>query len=381
MQTPENNHASQARMKRGLELLESNGKQITENSDGSFQVPSQTSSKLYEVRLIGQNYVCTCPDFEFRGVESCKHIFAVRMMIATKTYLKEEPKPKVFAEDAIPCDKCGSIQTIRYGQSSGKQVFKCKDCQHKFREESLLKRAKFSPELVTLTLDLYFSGLSLRKIARNISDHFNIDIHFSTIYSWIERYIPIISQYVNTLAPQLSETWHADELFVRMRGSELKGNYQGMAFLWNVMDRETRFLLASRIAKDRDIPGSIKAFQEAVKNAHGQTPDTIRSDSLKAYGVGIKLAFEGKKVPEHIKNCGVRKRENNNRIERMNGTLRERTKVQRGWKSYETPLADGQRIAYNFVKPHVALKGHTPAQAGGLDVKGWKELLERAVKK
>ncbi|HEX6561078.1 MAG TPA: hypothetical protein VF016_03540 [Nitrososphaera sp.] len=93
----------------------------------------------------------------------------------------------------------------------------------------------------------------------------------------------------------------------------------------------------------------------------------------------VKLAFEDKKVPEHIKNCGVRKRENNNRIECMNGTLRERVKVQRGWKSYETPLSEGQRIAYNFVKPHMALEGQTPAQVAGLDVKGWKELLKGAL--
>ena len=56
-------------------------------------------------------------------------------------------------------------QDHRYGNSAGKQVFKCKDCLHKFREPSLLKRARFTPELVSLTLDLYFSGLSLRKIA------------------------------------------------------------------------------------------------------------------------------------------------------------------------------------------------------------------------
>jgi len=41
----------------------------------------------------------------------------------------------------------------------------------------------------------------------------------------------------------------------------------------------------------------------------------------------------------------------NNRIERMNGTLRERVKVQRGWKTMETPIPEGQRIHYNFVKP------------------------------
>jgi len=47
----------------------------------------------------------------------------------------------------------------------------------------------------------------------------------------------------------------------------------------------------------------------------------------------------------------------------------------------DTPLAEGQRIGYNFVKPHMALEGKTPAQAAGLHVKGWKELLELSVAK
>lgn len=39
------------------------------------------------------------PDFEFRQIDACKHIFAVKMFIAANVYLKEEPKPKVFASD------------------------------------------------------------------------------------------------------------------------------------------------------------------------------------------------------------------------------------------------------------------------------------------
>ena len=45
----------------------------------------------------------------------------------------------------------------------------------------------------------------------------------------------------------------------------------------------------------------------------------------------------------------------------------------------KTQLAEGQRIQYNFVKPHMALEGQTPAQAAGLSPKGWKELLMKAV--
>lgn len=35
---------------------------------------------------------------------------------------------------------------------------------------------------------------------------------------------------------------------------------------------------------------------------------------------------------------------------------------------HEDPLAEGQRIHYNFVKPHIALQGQTPAEAAGITV-------------
>jgi hypothetical protein len=66
----------------------------------------------------------------------------------------------------------------------------------------------------------------------------------------------------------------------------------------------------------------------------------------------------------------------------LNGTLRERVKVQRGWKSMQTQIAEGQRIHYNFVKPHQALNGQTPGQVAGVGVEGgnkWMELLKKAL--
>ena len=104
-QQPQND--SQQRMKRGMDMLQG-GATVQENEDGSFMVPSQTSAdKFYEVRVLGERMVCTCPDFEYRQIEACKHIHLVKFTLSVK-YLKDEPKPKVFAEDAIPCDKCGS---------------------------------------------------------------------------------------------------------------------------------------------------------------------------------------------------------------------------------------------------------------------------------
>lgn len=199
------------RKSNGLLILQQGS--IVDNKDGSYIVKSQTfADKQYTVEILESVWVCSCPDFEYRKIECCKHIYAVKLFVESKK------KPQVFAEDAIKCDKCGSIRIIKYGFDCGKQTYICKDCQHKFREPSILQRIKFTPELVTLCLDLYFSGLSLRKVARNISDHFNVDLHHSTIYDWIQKYIPRISEHVNSLIPQLSSEWHVDELFVKMKG-------------------------------------------------------------------------------------------------------------------------------------------------------------------
>ena len=221
---------------------------------------------------------CNCPDWIFHSKTEpnfeCKHIIGTKFWVATNAYLKEEvPKPKVFADDALQCVYCGSIRVIKYGGKK-KQIYYCNDCMHRFNEDQVAKGSKYSAELITLTMDLYFSGLSLRKIARNINDHFNLDLNYSTIYKWIKKFVPKISEYVNTLSPELSDVWHADELFVKMRNGVDYRKNQSIAFLWNVMDRRTRFLLASKLSSLRDRKGALAAFAEARKNAHGNYPES-----------------------------------------------------------------------------------------------------------
>jgi len=51
-------------------------------------------------------------------------------------------------------------------------------------------------------------------------------------------------------------------------------------------------------------------------------------------------------------------------VERLHGTIRERDKVMRGLDEEKTAqtIIDGFRIYYNFIRPHMALNGKTPAQ-------------------
>jgi hypothetical protein len=101
-------------------------------------------------------------------------------------------------------------------------------------------------------------------------------------------------------------------------------------------------------------------------------PKEIHTDALKYHREGISQNFD----VDHVAKCGINKpHASNNRVERLNATIRERTKVVRAWKKHKTPLVEGQRIQYNFVKPHQALEGQTSAQRAGINIQVFWSLV------
>lgn len=87
---------------------------------------------------------------------------------------------------------------------------------------------------------------------------------------------------------------------------------------------------------------------------------------------------------KYVRKPGLRAREgkmSNNIIERFHNTLKERVKTTRWFKSHDgaNNALDGFEIQYNFLRPHTALGGLTPAQKAGLDLpieNGWGDLIE-----
>jgi len=53
--------------------------------------------------------------------------------------------------------------------------------------------------------------------------------------------------------------------------------------LWNVIDRESRFLIASKLSEKRDSNGAIQAINQAIHNSHGNLPKIVYTDALRAY--------------------------------------------------------------------------------------------------
>ena len=65
----------------------------------------------------------------------------------------------------------------------------------------------------------------------------------------------------------------------------------------------------------------------------------------------------------------------------MNGEIRDREKTMRGLKTMDTPILAGMQLFHNFIRPHEALKGSTPAEKAGIEIKGenkWLTFIQNA---
>lgn len=367
-----------ARKARGMTYLES-GFEPTEINPHTWIVPSQTGNGTYQVTVSMRYWHCTCPDFELRGVP-CKHINAVKIWKNLKEkfeqiHLKVKQKISIKDIDVSECKFCHSHNITKYGKKNGKQNYMCKDCHRKFVYNADFEDMKYSPKVIALTLDLYFKGVSLRKISHHLKQFYELDIAHMTIYNWIEKYVGIMNQYVNTIQPEIGEVWHTDEMKVKIDGS--------WDYLWNIIDEKTRFQLASVISKERCISDARMVFQKAKKNCGGRKPKFIITDGLYAYKDAINKEFLTHTCKtEHLWNVGLEHHPNNNHIERLHGTIRQREKVMRGLKIENTPIIEGHRLFYNFIKPHEALDGKTPSEEAGISVEGtnkWLTLIRKSV--
>jgi len=74
----------------------------------------------------------------------------------------------------------------------------------------------------------------------------------------------------------------------------------------------------------------------------------------------------------------------NNLVERLQGTIRERNKIQRGLKDQYSPFVRGHKLYYNYIKPHESLYGKTPAEVANINLnlgnKKWEDLLLNSIK-
>lgn len=148
------------------------------------------------------------------------------------------------------------------------------------------------------------------------------------------------------------------------------------------MDDETRYWIAQEVADTKHTHDASRLFRLG-KEATGKKPLTIITDGLPAYHDAYKREFYTNYNPKtvHVNHITIKGDHNNNKMERMNGEVRDREKVMRGIKKEDTPILKGYQIFHNYLRPHEGLGGKTPADKCGIEVKGenkWITLIQNA---
>jgi len=349
---------------------------VSQIDHGKFEVRSQSNpEKYYLVSTTGNGLVCQCKDHEIRKSD-CKHIKIILEKIKKKSCYSNQPFRIMERSKLNLCKFCDSGRIIKKGfknNKSGKiQLFKCKDCKRKFTSNFGFEKMRYDSTIITRALQMYYSKMSVRRIS-DCFEQEGINVSYRTIYDWICKYSTMTSTYLNGIVPRVGNWFRADEIWIKVAG---KQNY-----LFASMDDDTRYWLASDMAETK-FQHNADNLLELTKLQAGKNPRNFITDGLPAYMKSSKKIF-GKKTNHvrHIHIAGKRDRDNNNKMERLNGEIRDREKVFRGLKKMDTPIIEGMRVYYNFTKKHGALKGRTPSQEALIEIDGfnkWKTIIQNA---
>ncbi|MER5174602.1 MAG: DDE-type integrase/transposase/recombinase [Candidatus Nitrosocosmicus sp.] len=352
-------------------LLQGNVKRI---DDGNYQIKSLIRNEIYRIIATSLGWICSCADHMFRGVK-CKHIYAVEFSLELRKTVVEIRKIEAIAISG--CKYCKSENLIKYGLRHNKygdiQKFDCKDCKRYFTIIIGFEKMKHNPQGITTAMQVYFSGESLRSSARSLK-LIGMDVTHQTIYNWIEKYTDLMDKYLEKIVPKVSTAWRTDELYLKVKGNK--------KYLYALMDDETRFWIAQQVA-DTKYTADVRPLFQKGKEVAGTKPNTLISDGAPNFHTAYNKEFFTTKKPRtrHINHIRLQGDHNNNKMERLNGTIRDREKTMKGLKKVDTPILKGCQIYHNYIREHQALKGKTPSEKCGIEIEGdnkWLTLIQNA---
>ena len=330
---------------RGLAIVAAGG-QIRKVNDELFFVKSQKGTGEYRVEWNGGKWSCECEDHAERG-KNCKHIYAVNFLLDLPNIVVSNTE----ASDIV-CPRCGSSEVVKrglkYNKGGSMQIYWCRNCDRRFVDTPTGTRGGTMAAIGLIALDLHFKGVSLRNIRDHLWQIYNVSKPISTLQFWVTKLTGAVAKAAESITPEVGDKWLADEMVVKVRGDP--------KYMWNIMDYDTRRLIASLIVDGRGVAEALAAIKKAI-TVVGRPPKELVTDGLQSYRKAIQEMGIGIKHTENV--ALARKGDNNNRIERLHGTLRSWARSKRGLKD-GSKLAEGYAAYYNHLRPSMSRHGEVP---------------------
>lgn len=240
----------------------------------------------------------------------------------------------IETSEEVKCPYCHSDAVVKFGKYKGVQRYYCKLCKRKFKHDDKLFKMKSNTDQIAYALQAYYDGgSSVREIGRDIKDETGKEPSTETIYSWIQKYSQYLTDSIKDYHPRVGTHWIADETAIKIAGQNV--------WLWDIIDEDTRYLLASRLSTSRKTQDAQTLINRAIQTA-GFNPKIVTTDKLSAYFD----VFYGKGAEHQLGNPFATDETSTSLIERWHGTVKNRTKTMRDLKNLET--------AHDFVNGFLA---------------------------
>ncbi len=272
----------------------------------------------------------------------------------------------------VACPDCQGDKIKKHGFQKGEQRYFCKTCKKAFRAGDKAEGRRMDAEMMGSAIRDFYTGKSYKQIAEGLKDEYDLSNEPSkaTLYEWVRDYTQKAAKELEGRKAKTGDQWVADEMAVKIDG------YEKPLWLWNVMDSETKYILATHLTPSRDANAARAVLRKAIAAADNP-PKTITTDKLRSYVKPIKELLP---ETEHVQSEGLRAEINNNMSERLQGTFRDRIKTLRSLGSRKTGqhYLDGWVITYNHFKGHRSLRNKTPAERAKIDApfKEWADVVK-----
>jgi len=264
------------------------------------------------------------------------------------------------------CSQCKSENVIKWTKRKTEnrglvQRYKCKDCNKTFVIDDGFFRMRNHPNKITCALDLFYNGVSTRKVQQHFKAFYPRNSSHKSVYKWVIKYVDMISNFTDNLKINSGKEIQVDEMEYHRRTNP---NKKGVSKDWFIdsIDCKTRYMVGSRYFNSRG-QKEIKEILRKVKYKTEGYVTTITTDGYTAYEEIINKTFgwsnkEQKYLITHNKVTASKGEGFNIMIERLHNSIRERTKILRGFHGCiesAQAIMKGYEVYYNFIRKHQAI--------------------------
>ena len=158
----------------------------------------------------------------------------------------------------IICPHCKSREVVKRGyfqtEAKGKvQRYFCKSCSKKFIPQTAFYRMRNTPQKITLCLDLFYRGVSTRKVQEHLQAFYPHNSSWVSIYNWVIKYSKQISKFTDKLKVNIGQEVQIDEVEYHRRKSHKAKKGIEVNWLIDSVCPETKFMLNADYLKSRQM--------------------------------------------------------------------------------------------------------------------------------